>query len=178
MHRSKTHEMKDFTPSVGPDGPATCFQRSSNLPHLQSRYIMSKPVILITGANRGSVFPPSTIMYTEQERIGLGYVNAFLEKGFTVIAAARDPSKLPHGESILPIKIDALDSEGPKKVPPPLTKLVPAESQAIEELKAKGITRIDIVLANAGVFPDPTEGLFKDLTAETAEQVWRVNVSS
>jgi NAD(P)-dependent dehydrogenase (short-subunit alcohol dehydrogenase family) len=52
-----------------------------------------------------------------------------------------------------------------------------ADGQAIEELKTKGITRIDIVLANAGVFPDPSEGMFKDLTAETAEQVWRVNVS-
>ena len=65
-----------------------------------------------------------------------------------------------------------------KKVLSPPIDLVQAEGQAIEELKAKGITRIDIVLANAGVFPDPTEGLFKDLTAETAEQVWRVNVSS
>jgi NAD(P)-dependent dehydrogenase (short-subunit alcohol dehydrogenase family) len=85
---------------------------------------MSKPVILITGANRGSVLAPSSITHTEQERIGLGYVNAFLEKGFTVIAAARDPSKLPQGESIIPIKIDALDSEGPKKVLLPLTVLV------------------------------------------------------
>ena len=53
-------------------------------------------------------------------RIGLGYVNAFLEKGFTVIAAARDPSKLPQAEHIIPVKLDALDSEGPKKVLPPL----------------------------------------------------------
>jgi hypothetical protein len=69
----------------------------------------------------------SRITCTEQERIGLGYVNAFLEKGYTVIAAARDPLKLPQGESIIPIKIDALDSEGPKKVPPPSIDLVQAE---------------------------------------------------
>jgi NAD(P)-dependent dehydrogenase (short-subunit alcohol dehydrogenase family) len=144
-------------------------------------YIMSKPVILITGANRGSVSPSHQHQkrwYAERGRIGLGYVKAFLEKGFTVIAAARDPSKLPQGENIIPVKIDALDSEGPKKVPSPLAMLVQADDQAIEELKDKGFTRIDIVLANAGVFPDPSEGLFKDLTAEMAEQVWRVNVST
>ena len=108
-------------------------------------------------------------------RIGLGYVNAFLEKGFLVIAAARDPSKLLQHENIIPVKIDALDSEGPIKVFPP-SKLVLIR-QAIEELKAKGIERIDIVLANAGVFPDGKEGMFKDLTAKSAEEVWRVNVS-
>lgn len=43
-------------------------------------------------------------------------MNAFLEKGFIVIAAARDPSTLPQGENIIPVKIDALDNEGPKKV--------------------------------------------------------------
>ena len=46
-------------------------------------------------------------------------MNAFLEKGFTVIAAARDPSKVPQGDDIIPVKIDALDSEGPKKVSSP-----------------------------------------------------------
>jgi NAD(P)-dependent dehydrogenase (short-subunit alcohol dehydrogenase family) len=40
-------------------------------------------------------------------------------------------------------------------------------SQAIEELKSKGIEKLDIVIANAGLI---------DLTPEAAEEVWRINV--
>jgi NAD(P)-dependent dehydrogenase (short-subunit alcohol dehydrogenase family) len=47
-------------------------------------------------------------------------------------------------------------------------------SQAIEELKSKGIEKLDIVIANAGVFP--SEGRLIDLTPEAAEEVWRINV--
>lgn len=48
--------------------------------------------------------------------------------------------------------------------------------QAVDQLrKDHGIEKLDIVLANAGVFPD--QGMFVDLTAQDAEHVWRVNVS-
>lgn len=36
-----------------------------------------------------------------------------------MIAAARDPSTIKAQEHVVPIKIDALDSESPKRVSPP-----------------------------------------------------------
>ncbi|WVQ81967.1 hypothetical protein IAT38_004094 [Cryptococcus sp. DSM 104549] len=79
--------------------------------------------ILITGVSRG---------------VGLGFAKVYLQKGWTVIAAVRDLSKLPKLEGkVIPVKIDS-------------SSLTDAK-EAIEELKTKhGITRLNIVLANAG----------------------------
>lgn len=112
-------------------------------------------------------------------------MTAFLAEGFTVIAAARDPASIERRENVIPVKIDSLDPEGPKKVGRSLPLhldlgLHPDDAhtlcvQAVEELRTQhGISQIDIVLANAGVFPD--QGLFVQLSAESAEHVWRVNV--
>jgi NAD(P)-dependent dehydrogenase (short-subunit alcohol dehydrogenase family) len=80
------------------------------------------------------------------------------------------------------VKLDAMASDAPRRVGHSSNEMthmrgrLVLKNQAIEEVKALGVVRIDIVLANAGIFPAAEEGMFKDLTAETAEQVWRVNV--
>ncbi|WVQ81965.1 hypothetical protein IAT38_004092 [Cryptococcus sp. DSM 104549] len=87
---------------------------------------MSAPakIVLITGANRG---------------IGLGLAKVYLEKGWTVVAAARDLSKLPKLEgTVIPVKIDSGSLTDAK--------------EAVEELKTKhNITHLDVVIANAGI---------------------------
>ncbi|WVQ81970.1 hypothetical protein IAT38_004097 [Cryptococcus sp. DSM 104549] len=80
--------------------------------------------VLITGVSRG---------------IGVGFAKTYLEKGWTVIAAARDVSKIPKLEGkVIPVKIDSSS----------LTDAI----EAVEELKTKhGITKLDVVIANAGI---------------------------
>ncbi|WVQ81968.1 hypothetical protein IAT38_004095 [Cryptococcus sp. DSM 104549] len=85
---------------------------------------MSAPrIVLITGVSRG---------------IGVGFAKTYLENGWTVIAAARDVSKIPKLEgNVIPVKIDS-------------SSLTDAK-EAVEELKTKhGIDHLDVVIANAG----------------------------
>ncbi|KAJ6127920.1 hypothetical protein N7471_009137 [Penicillium samsonianum] len=94
---------------------------------------MAPTIVLITGANRG---------------IGKGILELYLKKpNHTVIAANRDPSHptsnaladLPkaEGTTLEVIKIDALSPTDP--------------AAAVKALAAKGITHIDILVANAGI---------------------------
>ncbi|CAD6578757.1 MAG: hypothetical protein TREMPRED_002262 [Tremellales sp. Tagirdzhanova-0007] len=104
------------------------------------------PTVLITGANRG---------------VGLGFVHAFLEKGYTVIAAIRDVSKMPKLDGVITVKI-AADSKTDAK-------------QAMEDLRSTHkITTLDIVIANAAI--NPSGEHFKDTDPEDMEAAWRVNV--
>ncbi|KAK4864590.1 hypothetical protein LT330_009585 [Penicillium expansum] len=94
---------------------------------------MAPTIVLITGANRG---------------IGKGILELYLQKpNHTVIAANRDPSHptstaladLPkaEGTTLEVIKLDALSPTDP--------------ATAVKALAAKGITHIDILIANAGI---------------------------
>ncbi|KAJ5371706.1 Short-chain dehydrogenase/reductase SDR [Penicillium concentricum] len=94
---------------------------------------MTSTIVLITGANRG---------------IGKGILELYLKKpNHFVIAANRDPSHptsnaladLPkaEGTTLEIIKIDALFPTDP--------------TAAVNALTAKGITHIDILVANAGI---------------------------
>ncbi|WVQ81966.1 hypothetical protein IAT38_004093 [Cryptococcus sp. DSM 104549] len=83
----------------------------------------SAKTVLITGANRG---------------IGLGLAKVYLQNGWTVVAAVRDPSKLELEGKVIPVKIDASSVTDAK--------------EAVEELKTKhNITHLDVVIANAGI---------------------------
>lgn len=104
------------------------------------------PAVLITGANRG---------------IGLGFVHAFLEKDYTVIAAVRDVSKMPKTDKVITVRI-ASDSKTDAK-------------EAMKELQSNhGITRLDLVIANAAV--NPTGAHLKDADPDDMEAAWRINV--
>ncbi|OQD91549.1 hypothetical protein PENSOL_c052G00168 [Penicillium solitum] len=94
---------------------------------------MAPTTVLITGANRG---------------IGKGILELYLQKpNHTVIAANRDPSHptsnaladLPkaEGTTLEVIKLDVLSPTDP--------------AAAVKTLAAKGITHIDILIANAGI---------------------------
>lgn len=94
---------------------------------------MAPTIVLITGANRD---------------IGKGILELYLQKpNHTVIAANRDPSHptsnaladLPkaEGTTLDVIKLDALSPTDP--------------AAAVKTLSAKGITHIDILIANAGI---------------------------
>lgn len=94
---------------------------------------MAPTIVLITGANRG---------------IGKGILERYLQKpNHTVIAANRDPShptskeleSLPksEGTTLHIVKIDALSPTD--------------QVAAVQELAAKGINHIDILIANSGI---------------------------
>lgn len=94
---------------------------------------MAPTIVLVTGANRG---------------IGKGILELYLQKpNHTVIAANRDPSHptsyaltdLPkaEGTTLEVIKLDALSPTDP--------------AAAVNTLATKGITHIDILIANAGI---------------------------
>ena len=48
--------------------------------------------------------------------VGLGFVHAFLEKGYTVIAAIRDVSKMPKLDGVITVKIAADSKTDAKQV--------------------------------------------------------------
>ncbi|RJE21984.1 aflatoxin biosynthesis ketoreductase nor-1 [Aspergillus sclerotialis] len=93
-------------------------------------------IYLITGANRG---------------IGRGLTSAFLARpNTTVIAAVRDPShptsqslhSLPTESSskLIAVKIDCASPTDPQA--------------AVDHLQDQGVTRVDVVIANAGISKD------------------------
>ncbi|TYJ58950.1 hypothetical protein B9479_000386 [Cryptococcus floricola] len=89
---------------------------------------MPDKTVLITGANRG---------------IGRELTKFYLEKGWRVVAAARDPTKVAQEGKVVIVKIDSS---------------IPTDAQeAVEELKSKhNITHLDVVIANAAVAPTPS----------------------
>ncbi|EIN06057.1 NAD(P)-binding protein [Punctularia strigosozonata HHB-11173 SS5] len=94
---------------------------------------MTPTVYLVSGANRG---------------LGLGLVRTLAARPNTIVfAGARNPSTAT--------ELQTLASEQPGKVNP--VKLVaadkPGNEAAVEEIKAKA-GRLDVVIANAGIFQD------------------------
>lgn len=99
-------------------------------------------VALIVGANRG---------------IGLGVTKAFLAKGWTVIATARDPAKAT--------ALQDLASSHPGRVSIP--RLDMNDTKALDTFAATLGTPLDAVLVNAGVAgPD-----HRSASAATAEEI-------
>ncbi|WVQ69173.1 hypothetical protein V866_007415 [Kwoniella sp. B9012] len=108
----------------------------------------AEKTVLITGANRG---------------IGRGLTESFVKKGYKVIAAVRDLSKAPSIEGLTAVvKIDANEESDPAK--------------AIEELKTKGIHRLDIVIANAGIGQNSQP--VREASLESYDEHHRVNARS
>lgn len=120
---------------------------------------MAPITVLISGANRG---------------LGKALVERYLARDdHTVIAAVRDPNHptskaladLPAGQHsrLLVVKIDSTAEADALK--------------AVEELSARGIDRLDLVIANAGVarsFPKVSELKVADLQAHIAPNVFGV----
>ncbi|ORX34025.1 hypothetical protein BD324DRAFT_638074 [Kockovaella imperatae] len=103
------------------------------------------PTVLITGANRG---------------IGAGFVEGYLAKGYTVIAAARDPSAVKTKDGVIPVKLDVSSQTD--------------ALDAVSELRSKhGLTSIDIIIANAGTHG--TNQKLKDVPASVMHECWTVN---
>ncbi|KAF4549137.1 Short chain dehydrogenase-like protein 6 [Elsinoe fawcettii] len=93
---------------------------------------------LITGANRG---------------IGRGFVAQYLQRnGSTVIAAVRDPSKTSKDLETLPI------GEGSRLVVVKIDSTNHADAAtAAKELQEKHqVTKIDVIIANAGIYQNNT----------------------
>jgi len=104
------------------------------------------PTVLITGANRG---------------VGAELVKNYLEKGYEVVAAVRDPATMKEQKGLVVIKLDAGTVDGAK--------------EGIAELTSKhGIKSLDIVIANAAV--NIAKESFKDLNVEDMQKTWEVNV--
>ncbi|KAJ5193429.1 hypothetical protein N7449_009571 [Penicillium cf. viridicatum] len=118
---------------------------------------MAPTIVLITGANRG---------------IGKGILELYLQKpNHTVIAANRDPSHptsnaladLPkaEGTTLEVIKLDVLSPTDP--------------AAAVKTLAAKGITHIDILIANAGIalsWPKVSEVKVEDIQKHVEVNVY------
>ena len=112
------------------------------------------PSILITGANRG---------------IGLELTRHFLSKGLAVIATARRPGEAHELQSLAPnaspgaltvIPLDVTDSES-------------AHNAA--KLCAKSFNSLEILINNAGVYPEGGDEAFDDIDVELFQRAVDVN---
>lgn len=87
--------------------------------------------VFITGANRGYVPILSLLLYSSHptlgeircgntdERVGLELTKAYLQKGWKVVATARDVSKMPKVEGdIVVVKLEVGEKGDAKKVRP------------------------------------------------------------
>ncbi|MET0823658.1 MAG: SDR family oxidoreductase [Solirubrobacterales bacterium] len=103
------------------------------------------PVALVSGANRG---------------IGAEIAAQLArDHGFTVIAGARDPSRVDAAEGVLAVELDVTDDDS-----------VGAVVAGIEENPGS----LDVLVNNAGVYGDPTGAPDYDL--EDAHRVFETNV--
>lgn len=108
------------------------------------------PVVLITGSNRG---------------IGLEFVRQYAEKGWVVIATARDPAGAPE-----------LGALAAKHTNVSVEKLDVADSAQIAALAAKYAGKpVDVLLNNAGWLGDRDKQSLEQLDYATFEEVMRVN---
>lgn len=107
----------------------------------------ASPTLLITGANRG---------------LGLEFAKQFQQKGYQVIATARNPSEASELNA-LGIQVEPLDTSDPES----LKKLA-------HKLKE---TPIDILINNAGVYLDHNAD-FLNLTPEQLNGTFAVNSTS
>ncbi|KAL7418674.1 hypothetical protein Q5752_006357 [Cryptotrichosporon argae] len=102
-------------------------------------------VVLITGANRG---------------IGLYLARLYAKAGHTVVAAVRKVESMPEVQGAVVVPYDAGDEEGAKRM--------------VEALKEKGVDKLDVVIANAGVNLSPA--LFNVVSASELAETFRINV--
>ena len=72
--------------------------------------------VLITGANRGYVPALQAETWLLTIRVGLELTKAYLEKGWKVIAAVRDPSKMDIKGDVMVVKLEVGEKEDAKKV--------------------------------------------------------------
>ncbi len=108
------------------------------------------PVVLVTGSNRG---------------IGLEFVRQYAEKGWNVIATARDPAAAT--------ELTALAAQHRNVV---VEKLDVADSAQIATLAAKYRGKpVDLLLHNAGWLGEPKQQSFDNLDYAAFEEVLRVN---
>jgi NAD(P)-dependent dehydrogenase (short-subunit alcohol dehydrogenase family) len=108
------------------------------------------PVILITGANRG---------------LGLEFVKQYAERGWEVIATARDPAAAPElsalAKSHRSVRLEPLDV---------------GNHADIKALAARlGQQPIDVLLNNAGWLGDTRKQSFAELDYASFEEVLRIN---
>ncbi|SDJ70117.1 3-oxoacyl-[acyl-carrier protein] reductase [Halovenus aranensis] len=97
--------------------------------------------------------------------IGEGIASVLSEKGATVVIADVDGDAAEQTAADLPgeamaVKVDVTD---------------PAETAALAEIVAEDHGQIDILCANAGIFPSAS---FEDLTVEDWDEVFGVNAKS
>lgn len=107
-------------------------------------------VVFVTGANRG---------------LGLEFVKQYAERGWRVIATARDPGAAPELAALAAahpqVRIESLDV---------------GRRDDIRALAARLANQpIDVLLNNAGWLGDPAKQSFDQLDYETFEEVLRIN---
>jgi len=108
------------------------------------------PTVLITGSNRG---------------LGLDFARQYAERGWNVIATARNPSGAE--------ELSALAAKHPKIV---IEQLDVTDFARVDELAKKyAQTPIDVLLNNAGIGGGSENQYFLNMQWEVWEQVLRVN---
>lgn len=115
---------------------------------------MDQRVAVVTGANRG---------------IGKEIAHQLAQKGWTVILTSRDESKglkvvEEFQKNNLHVRFHALDVISPKSI------------QAFVEFMTREIGRCDVLINNAGIFPDRTDSSIFNAKIETIRNAMETNV--
>lgn len=123
------------------------------MPH-SDEYRAAMSIILITGANRG---------------IGLELVRVFLKNGHTVVATARQQEKA--GE------LQSLVHDAPRDALTIIPLDVASDSSAAQAAKvcAEKTSSIDILINNAGVYPEGGDEPFAEIALELFQRAIDVN---
>ena len=110
-----------------------------------------QPTVLITGSNRG---------------IGLAFVKYYLAEGWNVLATTRSPNGASELQEL---------SEGQDNLV--IEQLDVTDGVRIKELAAAyGMTPIDLLINNAGIYGGAQEQSFGSLNTQTFQDVMEVNV--
>ena len=133
--------------------------------------------VLITGANKVSNHSSATpaslqCLISDRQGLGRGFVEKYLSRpNTTVVAAARDPDgqdardltniSKAEGSKLITVKIDSTSE----------THAV----NAISTIKGQGITHLDVVIANAGIFK--SEAFLEISVAKTSDLIEHVDVN-
>ncbi|KAK8035742.1 hypothetical protein PG991_001815 [Apiospora marii] len=113
---------------------------------------------------------PTTVFITGASRgIGNALVKAYLQRpNHTVIASVRDPKSTPlkgletaAGSRLMVVKIEA--------------KSAGDAAAAVEQIKAEGITALDVVIAAAGINPAEAWNEVQDIDPAQMEEIFQVN---